>query len=102
MEVLLTLVQLTVMNLTIDAVNEYGLEQLITQPTRGSNTLDLVFCSQPNTISNLQIIPGISDHEAILFHLGPVTTSLSHGSSHPILLYHRGNLDGLKADMLVF
>ena len=51
--------------LFLDTVNEYGLEQLIIQPTRGKNILDLVFSTQPNTISNLQIIPGISDHEAI-------------------------------------
>ena len=51
-------------------LDEYGLEQLINQPTRGNNILDLVFSTQPNTISNLRVIPGISDHEAIFFHLG--------------------------------
>ena len=56
--------------LFLDTVNEYGLEQLIIQPTRGKNILDLVFSDSTKTISNLQIIPGISDHEAIFFHLG--------------------------------
>ena len=51
--------------LFLDTTNEYGLEQLINQPTRGNNILDLVFSTQPNTISNVQVIPGITDHEAI-------------------------------------
>ena len=64
--------------------------------------MDLVFSTQPNTISNLQIIPGISNHEAIFFHLGLAISSPVHKTRHPILLYHKGNLDGLKADMLEF
>ena len=88
--------------LFLDTINEYGLEQLITQPTRGNNILDLVFSTQPNIISNLQIIPGISDHEAIFFHLGLATSLPVHETKHPILLYHKGNLNGLKPDMLEF
>ena len=48
------------------------------------------------------IIPGISDHEAIFFHLDLATSLPVHKTKHPILLYHKGNLDGLKADMLEF
>ena len=87
----------------LDTINEYGLEQLITQPTRGSNTLDLIFCSQPDTISGIKIIPGISDHEAVFFHLDSINNySIQKTSRHPILLYHKGNLDGLKTEMLEF
>ena len=89
----------------MDTINEYGLEQLITQPTRGSKILDLVFCSQPDTISGIKIIPGISDHEAIFFHLDSINNfSIQKTSRHPILLYHKGNLylDGLKTEMLEF
>ena len=84
--------------LFLNTINEYGLEQLITQPTHGSNILDLVFCSQPDAISN-KIIPGISDHEAIFFHLDSINNfSIQKTSRHPILLYHKGNLDGLKTE----
>ena len=81
--------------LYLDTVNEFGLKQLITQPTRVNNILDLVFCIQPNIISNFQVIPGISDHEAILFYLGLATSLSVHVPRHPILLYHKGNLDVL-------
>ena len=90
--------------LFLDTINEFGLEQLITQITRVNNILDLVFFIQLNIISNLQVIPGISDCEAILFHLGLATSLSVHVPrvKHPILLYHKGNLDGLKADMFEF
>ena len=89
--------------LFLDTINEFGLEQLITQPTRGSNILNLVFCSQPDTISGIKIIPGISDHEAIFFHLDSINNfSVQKTSRYPILLDHKGNLNGLKTEMLEF
>ena len=42
------------------------------------------------------------NHEAIFFHLGLAINLPVHNTRHPILLYHKGNLDGLKADMLEF
>ena len=79
------------------AVNEYGLEQLIIQPTCGNNILDLANHGQTS-------FPGISDREAISFHLGLATSLPVHATRHPIvtLLYHKGNLNRLKTDMLEF
>ena len=52
--------------LFVDTINDHGLEQLISAPTRGNNILDLLLCSHPSLISNVEIAPGISDHDAIL------------------------------------
>ena len=41
----------------------------LNSPTRNSNTLDLVLAIQPNLLSEIQVVPGISDHEAVLFQL---------------------------------
>ena len=45
--------------------------QHVTEPTRisesCSNILDLLFSSEPNIISSVYIIPGISDHNAVIF-----------------------------------
>ena len=43
------------------------LEQYVCQPTRQNNMLDLVFSTHPR-LSNLEIIPGFSDHDAIIFN----------------------------------
>ena len=48
-----------------DVLNTYGLDQLVTDPTRLTNTLDLVITNNPQKISRSKVIPGISDHKAI-------------------------------------
>ena len=46
----------------------HGLEQFITVPTRESNIPDLVLSSQP-IISNVCVVPGMSDHEVIILSM---------------------------------
>jgi len=50
----------------LDIVNDVGLEQFVTSPTRQENILELVFSTCSN-ISDLQIIPGMSNHEVVVF-----------------------------------
>jgi len=46
--------------------NNNGIEQLLADPKQGENILDLIlFCSHPYVISDISVIPGKSDHEAI-------------------------------------
>ena len=46
-----------------------GLEQFVTQVTRNNHTLDLVFTTHPDLINDINVVPGISDHEAITFKI---------------------------------
>ena len=50
----------------IDISNENSLVQLQEQPTRGNNILDLTFVTNDSLIRNLNNIPGIADHEAVI------------------------------------
>ena len=43
-----------------------GLEQQVREPTRGDNCLDLFFTNIPDLTNKYSIIPGLSDHEAVL------------------------------------
>jgi len=88
--------------LFVDSINDYGLEQFINIPTRGNNILDLLLCSHPNLISNIKIAPGISDHDAILYSLDLHSRPLIDRIDHPIYLYYKGNLEGLKVDISNF
>jgi len=88
--------------LFVNSINDYGLEQFINTPTCGNNTLDLLFCSHPNLISNIKIAPGNSDHDVILYSLDLHNRPLIDKVDHPIYLYHKGNMDGLKIDILNF
>ena len=53
----------------IDFLLNNSLSQLISQATRptSNNILDLLITSSPNFIENIQTVPGISDHLAIIF-----------------------------------
>ena len=88
--------------LLLDSVNDNGLEQLVSVPTRGKNILDLLFCSHPYLIADVEIIPGISDHEAVFYCLNLSSKPLTNEVEHPIFLYHKGDMNSLKSDMLDF
>ena len=47
--------------------------QHVIEPTRttetSSNILDLVFSTEPSKVSDIHIVPGVSDHDAVIFRL---------------------------------
>jgi hypothetical protein len=54
-------------NTMIDFVNANYLSQLTDQPTRNDNILDLTLTTNPDIISCMEILPGMSDHCAERF-----------------------------------
>ncbi len=52
-----------------DILNDHGLTQIIEEPTRADNTLDLIITNRPNQINRTQILPGISDHNVVYTEL---------------------------------
>jgi len=89
--------------LLVDVVNDNSLEQLIQEPTRENHTLDLLFCSDSSITTNIQIVPGISDHDAICFQIN-LSSHLptQQESRYPVYLYHKTNINGLKHDIEEF
>lgn len=55
----------------LQTVDEHDLNQLIKQPTRHQgnthNILDLVFTNYTSVVGNMKVVPGISDHDIVLF-----------------------------------
>jgi hypothetical protein len=45
-----------------DIVNENELTQIVREPTRGNNIIDLMFTTNPGLISSVEVHPGMSDH----------------------------------------
>ena len=86
-------------SLFLDVINDCSLEQFVTSPTRGNYTLDLTFSSQ-SIISDTSIVPGMSDHEDVLFKIHLKAEILHTKLDHKIFLYHKGNINGVKADMV--
>ena len=56
-------------NLLLNIIGDNDLEQFVHIPTRNKNILDLIFSSYPVLVSDVSIIRGISDHDAVLFSL---------------------------------
>ena len=43
-------------------MNDLYLTQMVEDPTRGKNILDLPYSSSPDLTQNVEVSPGISDH----------------------------------------
>ena len=71
----------------LDLASDYHLEQLMHENTRRNHILDLVFCTNPSYVSNVNVVPGISDHEAVSFCFN--STPLTYEkSTRTIYLYN--------------
>ena len=86
------------LNSFLEIINDVGLEQFVHQATRQNNILDLVF----SNISNLNTIPGISDHDAIIFDLCITRKPTTGKNQHSVALYHKGDLQSIKNDLATF
>ena len=51
----------------LDIIDDLGMAQIVEEPTREDNTLDLVVTNTPNLIPRLEIMPGLSDHDIAYF-----------------------------------
>ena len=51
----------------LEIIDEHGLTQLVKEPSRDDNILDLVLTNIVNIINNVRVIPGISDHHMVVF-----------------------------------
>lgn len=59
--------------LLLEIIDKHDLHQLVREPTRRQlqthNTLDLVLSNNRNPVSSIKVMPGISDHDIVLFTL---------------------------------
>ena len=46
-------------------MNEYLLSQMVKEPKRGENTLDLFMTTNPTLVNSITTIPGLSDHDIV-------------------------------------
>ncbi|XP_033628827.1 uncharacterized protein LOC117291298 [Asterias rubens] len=89
----------------LDVCNDFFLDQLVKEPTRISeaaqNILDLVLSTHPNYIEKCKVVPGISDHEVVLFTLN-LKPKLNKKVPRKVYLYGKANMENLRADMTNF
>ena len=51
----------------VDVLNDHSFTQMVSELTRGENTLDLFITNNESRIHKLKIIPGIRDHDGIVY-----------------------------------
>ena len=81
-----------------------GLTQLVSFPTRYDATLDLVFCNDPEIISNLMPLPhlGKSDHDIVSFSMrlpASIPPKVQPSTEVRVRNYAECNYDLLNADL---
>ncbi len=76
---------------------EKGLAQLVMEPTRGVNFLDLVFASEPNLVSTIYVEApfGGSDHNVVKFSSDVFTSSAKRPTNQKGYNFHKANYTGL-------
>ena len=69
-----------------NTLDDLGLTQVVVQPTRKDNILDLIITNLPNQVPRIEIMPGISDHDIVFIEFN-ITPSKSKASpkKHPFI-----------------
>ena len=82
----------------LDLLAESGLVQLnklITRP-RSNNVLDLICTNNPNIVSNIRTVTGVSDHLILLFDINMQPKRQSK-PPHKVYTYSKADEEGLKS-----
>ena len=87
--------------LFVKSLDDYGLTQVVDKPTRLSNTLDLFMTNNPTLISEIKVIPGLADHDAVIIE-GDISPIVNKQKPRKIHLYKRAYWDGFKEFMQGF
>ncbi|XP_072043012.1 uncharacterized protein [Amphiura filiformis] len=89
-------------NHMLDISAEFGLEQMVTEPTRIKNILDLFFTTNSSLVESSTVIPGISDHDGIpliVVNSKPITVK---PKPRKVYSYHKADVSAIKSDLLDF
>jgi outer membrane lipopolysaccharide assembly protein LptE/RlpB len=79
----------------IEILQDNGLEQMVTEPTREKNTLDLIISNTPQLIPRVETMPRISDHKVVYAELN-IDIALKHQAPRTITLYKTADWNQLK------
>jgi len=89
----------TFRNSLIEFAQEFLLEQIVLKPTRGDNILDLCFTSHPDRINQCIIVPGLSDHDAVIVEV-LYNLPFSRKPKKRVYCYNRADWDGLREELI--
>ena len=83
----------------LKVMNSLFLTQMVNEPTRGRNTLDLLFSSAPDLIRNVSVRPGISDHCSVIAEIS-LTARTTKKPARKVFMYGRADQTLLREDLV--
>ncbi len=85
----------------LDIAQEFTLEQKVQVPTHGENTLDLIFTTCPDLVSDIRTIPGMCKHEGVLANVD-LKAKINHQVKRKIHVYSQANWENIRNDISHF
>ncbi len=85
-------------SLFLEILADHGLTQVTDKPTREENVLDLVAINNPSLLNRLEVIPGISDHDAVFAELD-ISPKTYNQAKRDIPIYRKANWEKIEEDM---
>ena len=82
-------------NLFLNIIGDNNFEQFVHKPTRSKNILELIFSSHPALVSDISVISGVSDHDAVLFSFN-IEGIITKIPRHYVYLYQKADQDGVS------
>ena len=92
-----------IQDIIMDFICDNGFEQLVVEPTRGNNILDVVMSNNCFLVSDIQLAPplGNSDHSCVKFTVDlPVKNTFSETSSQKVYLWNQADYELLSNYLL--
>ena len=80
-----------------DTLDDHGLIQMVEEPTRGPNTLDLILTNNPSRFPRTVVIPGLSDHD-VMFAEVDLQAAANKQKPRHIPLYRKANWDIMRLE----
>jgi hypothetical protein len=85
-------------HLFTDILDDHGLCQIVEEPTRGSNILDLIVTNYPASFRRTEIIPGVSDHDIVFTEVNILPVK-HYQKPRTIPLYREAKWNNVKQDL---
>ena len=83
----------------LDICSEFRLEQVVTEPTRINNILDIFLTNNSTLIEKSSLIPGLSDHDGIpVIHVNSKPKIIKQ-KPRKVYSYHKADVSSIKSDL---
>ena len=85
----------------VSIIDDSCLTQMVSEPTRESNILDLFLTNSPTLVDSVSVVPGIADHLAVIgvVRLRPTIQKVKPRTVH---LYSKANWEDMRQGMQEF